>query len=55
VVFTTPLASPTCTAFASVKVTIRKGKATKETIAGCAEQDRCADRDKLKLVCEPPA
>jgi hypothetical protein len=55
VVFTTPLASPTCTALASVKVAIRKGKATKETVSGCAEQGRCADRDKLKLVCEPPA
>jgi hypothetical protein len=53
--FTSPLAAPTCTAFARVEVPVRSStKVGKRTVVGCPElAGKCKDRDKLKLACVP--
>ncbi len=51
--FTSALSMPTCTDFAEVKVPLKNGKDGKRTLTGCAELDKCADKDALKLRCTP--
>ena len=51
--FTTPLAAPTCTGFASIEVPLRKGNPTNKTLRGCGELGKCQDDDRLKLRCLP--
>jgi hypothetical protein len=53
VLFTAPLSGPTCTEFAEIKVPLKNGKDGKKTLTGCAELDKCADKDALKLRCTP--
>jgi len=51
--FTTPLAAPTCTAFASIEVPLKHGKVTNKNLRGCGELGKCVDADRLKLRCLP--
>src|SRR5262249_61709600 len=53
VLLSVPLASSTCSAFVSIDVPLKKGKAGKKNLRGCGELGKCQDSDRLQLRCLP--